>query len=188
MHLFCLVLSYTDMVQSCVDIVNVQQRGANESLVGYQVIVPEYNFSCNGRITGYLISLDLKVDTNDSAGYPSIQIWRPTNQGSTVYSMVGSACALTTDAVTNVTGNDGPYHLGNVSCTENNRTEFQSGDVIGYYQDDSLHYQLWNNATIGYTSYGIMNSSLTRINISSADHIFESMQPLIQVIYGKIKF
>ena len=164
--------------QSCVDVVNVHQQGTNASFSCSQVIVPEYNFSCDGRITGYLMRL--KLNMNSSEGYPTVQVWRLVNQTSSIYRIVGTACA--SPIIINITGDI----LGNVSCTGTNRTEFQTGDVIGYRQDNLLHYQLWNNATIGYTSYCSNNTSLTQVNIIS-NRKFESMQPLIQVMYGKMR-
>ena len=123
----------------------------------------------------------------NSTEYPSIQVWRPINQNSTIYNRVGAMCILTADDIVNITENGSLYHLGNIPCTEDNRTEFQSGDVIGYYQSNSSRYQLLNiNATEGYTTYSGKNSSLTSIDISNIDHIYQSTQPLIQVMYGKV--
>ena len=170
-----------DGQSGCVDVVDIQQQGTNASSTSGLVIVPKYNFSCNGRITGYLIRLDVNVV--DLEEYPAIQIWHPISKNSTIYNKVGATCTLTADdIITHITEN-GSYHLGNVSCTGDNKTEFQSGDVIGYYQSNS---SLLNIETEGYTSYIIKNSSLTSINISRVDHMFKS-RPLIQVMYGKLK-
>ena len=118
----------------------------------------------------------------DSKEYPSVQVWRPISQNSTIYNKVGTTCTLTADDITNLTINGSLYNLGNVSCAVDNRTEFQSDDVIGYYQSNSSSL---NIATEGYTSYGSKNSSLTSINISNADYTHKS-KPLIQVLYGKV--
>jgi len=166
--------------QNCFDVVDIQQQGINIFNSGL-VIVPEYNFSCDGRITGYLARLELNVA--DSGEYPTIQIWRPVTQNSTMYNKVGTLCALTASNIINITTNESSY-LVNVSCTGDNRTEFQSGDVIGYYQSNSSHSRLLNVVTEGYTSYSI-NSSLTSIDISNFD-AFRSIQPLIQVMHGKV--
>ena len=172
--------------QSCIDVVDVNQQGANILSTSGLVIVPEYNFSCNGRITGYLIRLEGNANSTDLE-YPSIQVWR---SNSTIYNKVGT-CILTADDIVNITKleNGSLYHLENMSCTGDNRTEFQSGDVIGYYQNNSSHYQLLNiNATEGYTSYySSKNSLLTSINISNVDYAYKSTQPLIQVMYGKVR-
>ena len=172
--------------QSCVDVIDIQQQGTNTSFTSGLVIVPDYNFSCNGRITGYLARLELNME--DSGEYPTIQIWRPIAQNSTIYNKVGTVCTLTADDIINNATNESSYRyrLANVSCTGHgdNRTEFQSGDVIGYYQSNSSQSRLLNIATEGYTSYN-SDSLRTRINISNAD-VYSSIQPLIQVMYGKV--
>ena len=162
----------------CVDTVNVGQRGTNAESTTRQVIVPRIEFSCNGRITGYLISLE---SDSSSGGYPSVQVWHPTS--STVYTRVDTECALTANDISNM----GDYYLGDVSCNGNNRIEFQSGDVIGYHQGDEMRYRLWSIETMGYTSYYHDESNpLTTFNINNVDSTIENRQPLIQVMYGKI--
>ena len=122
----------------------------------------------------------------DSGEYPTIQIWRPVAQNSTMYDKVGTVCALTAYDIINITANESSYCLANVSCTGDNRTEFQSGDVIGYYQNNSLHSRVLNVVTEGYTSYS-SDISFTNINISlKLFNTFRSIQPLIQVMYGKV--
>ena len=167
-------------VLDCVDTVNVRQKGTNAEGTTIQVIVPRFEFSCNGRITGYVISLE---SASSSGGYPSVQVWNPTS--STVYTRVDTECALTANDITEMAVED--YYLGNVSCNGSNRIEFQSGDVIGYHQGDPLHYGLLSIETMGYTSYYHDESNpLTTFNINNVDSTIENRQPLIQVIYGKI--
>ena len=127
------------------------------------------------------------LNVEDSGEYPTIQIWRPIVQNSTIYDKVGTVCTLTADDIINTTTNELSYHLANMSCTGDNRTEFQSGDVIGYYQYNSSHSQLLSVVIEGYTSYRINSSltSLTSINISLFNTL-RSIQPLIQVMYGKV--
>ena len=62
--------------QKCFDTVNVRQRGNNAVPTNRQMIVPRSSFSCNGRVTSYLISLR---PYNTSGGYPSVQVWHPTS-------------------------------------------------------------------------------------------------------------
>ena len=80
------------------------------------------------------------------------------------------------------------YYLGNVSCTGDNRIEFQSGDVIGYYHSNKVRYRLWNIETMGYTSYGrVRNSPPNNFNINGQGiDGTQNRQPLIQVLYGKV--
>ena len=156
----CLVLMVNADIngQSCVDVVNVLQQGINASVTCTQVIVAEYNISCDGRITGYLMHLSL--NKNGSEGYPTVQVWCPINQTSSVYSIVGTAYALSTDNITTNIPGDGFYYLGNVSCTGTNRTEFQTGDVIEYHQ------------MIFYTiDYGIMQLENTHLTAIRTPHL-----------------
>ena len=167
------------------DTVNVRLKGRNPASLDTQVIVPKSSFSCNGRVTGYLISLDR--DSN-SGGYPSIQVWHPTS--STEYTRIDTECALTASDISMMWDYGGDeYYLGNVSCTGSNRIEFQSGDVIGYHHGSFVRYRLWNEKNNQSRSYRRNNSGnlTSTFNISNADDLLNA-QPLIQVMYGKINF
>ena len=145
------------------------------------MIVPNSAFTCNGRVSGYLISLQ---SDSSSGGYPSVQVWHPTS--STEYTRVDTECALTASDISD--GNGGDYYLGNVSCTGNNRIEFQSGDIIGYHHGSPVRYALWNIETNQYRSYRRdSNNPLSSFNINNADDDL-NQQPLIQIMYGKINF
>ena len=168
--------------QSCVDAVSAQQRGNIIEPSIRQVIVPRSHFSCNGRITGYAIGLLASLER--TGDFPVVQVWHPVN--STFYTRVGTACELTEDDINrSIDFNNNEYHLGLVQCPGNNLIEFQSGDVIGFHQSDTLLYQLWSNNTNGYTAYYHRTSSpLVTFDINSAT-IASSRQPLIEVMYGK---
>ena len=73
MNIIIVLYILTD-AQSCVDTVNVQQLGDNRLSSNLYVIVPRNNFSCNGRITGYMASLYLNVDDYvfDECNFPRI--------------------------------------------------------------------------------------------------------------------
>ena len=148
------------------------------------MIVPSSAFSCNGRVTGYLISLE-SVD-DEEGSYPSVQVWHPAS--STEYTRVDTECALTASDISMMRdGNGDDYYLGNVSCTGNNRIEFQSGDIIGYHHGDPLRYRLWNSGTNGYTTYRRSSSNpLNSFNTNNADDTFSDRLPLIQIMFGKI--
>ena len=141
------------------------------------MIVPRSRFSCNGRVTGYLISLE---SASSSGGYPSIQVWHPTS--STQYTRVDTECALTDSDISMIRDN----YLGNVSCTGKNRIEFQPGDVIGYHQSSPVRYQLWSIESNGYTSYYRNTNSPLNTFIINDDQSVSDRQPLIEVMYGKI--
>ena len=148
------------------------------------MIVPNSAFSCNGRVTGYLISL---VPASSSGSYPSVQVWHPTS--STQYTRVDTECALTASNISMMRdGNGDDYYLGSVYCTGNNRIEFQSGDIIGYHHGNEVLYALWNIEANQYTSYRRdSNNPLSSFNINNADDDLNE-QPLIQIMYGKINF
>ena len=148
------------------------------------MIVPRSNFSCNGRVTGYLISLR---PYNSSGGYPSVQVWHPTN--STEYTRVDTECPLTASEISNrmTDGNGGGYFLGTVFCTGDNRIEFQSGDIIGYHHGSAVRYRLWSIDANRYTSYYHNTSNpLNTFSNSSGVQSIEERRPLIEVMYGKI--
>ena len=148
------------------------------------MIITSSSFSCNGRVTGYLISLQL--NNSSESGYPSVQIWHPTS--STEYTRVDTDCTLTASDISMMmdeNGND--YYLGNVSCAGNNTIEFQSGDVFGYHQSRAVRYQLWSIGSNGYTSYyRNTNIPLNTFTISNDVQSVSNRQPLIEVMYGKI--
>ena len=169
--------------QSCVDTVDARQKGDDAARTDTQVIIPDSAFSCNGRVIGYLISLEA---ASSSGSYPSVQVWHPTS--STEYTRVDTECPLTASDISMMRdGNGDDYYLGNVSCTGNNRIEFQSGDIIGYHHGSDVLYQLWNIVSNQYTSYRHTGRSnpLSTFNINNADDDLNE-QPLIQIIYGKI--
>lgn len=193
--------------------VNVQQKGTKRDKFcgNSEVIVPNISLSCNGRITGYSVSLNHnpkndecsedssngsddeywhKQQSYDSeVSYPVIQLWRP-NKNSSVYSMVKALCLLTTRNIRNATDIRGDeYYLGIASCAGNNSVDFQSGDVIGYKYSGGLHYGVWSIKTARYKSYYIKRSlhSNASINLSgNAVKYDDDKQPLIQLIFGKI--
>ena len=158
--------------------VNVHQKGGNPQNTENQVIVPRSNFSCNGRVTGYLISLDQL--SSDSGDYPSIQVWRPSDL--TNYNEI-SRYTLTQNDISDMNS----YYLASVSFTGANRIEFQSGDVIGYHLPNTLRYTIWNIETRGYTSFSISaDNPLSSFDTDNDDSNEDSnRQPLILVLYGK---
>ena len=62
------------------DTVNTQQRGTDQLNNDMYVIVPRSNFSCNGRITGYMASLNQTNDQFDDCANPRIIVWHPLTQ------------------------------------------------------------------------------------------------------------
>ena len=171
--------------QSCADTIDVRQIGTTSVTNPGQVIVPQINFSCSGRITGYAMSLRL-INNNTLPGrYPIIQVWHPTSLRE--YQRVETECPFIFISLSNM---NNLYMLLNVSCTGSNRIEFQSGDVIGYLQPNETSYALWSieNAT-GYMSfYDDREGSPPTVDLHNFtnESVLVNTRPLIEVLYGKI--
>ena len=176
-----------------------------------EIIVPNINLSCNGRVTGYSVSLhhDPKDDNecdedgngsdneyrhkwNNNEGnskIPVIQIWRP-NINSSIYYTVKALClpsALDITRAIDIRGDE--YYLWIVSCVRINSVEFQSGDVIGYKYTNGLRYGVWSIKTARYKSCHIEGSLHGNASINLSDNAVKcdyDKRPLIQLIFGKI--
>ena len=160
------------------DTINVQREGTDGVRNNRYIIVPRSNFSCNGRITGYMVSLNQNDDEFDECNFPSILVWRPMNDEAAMYSISHTYSLSRSDDINRM----GSYYFATIVFTGSDRIEFQSGDVIGYRHRSSPCYTVWSIATAGYTSY--FDDSNT-ININSASQEF-NRQPLIQVVFGMI--
>ena len=153
--------------------VNVQRRGDDHFDDQLQAIVPRSSFSCNGRLTGYLVSLDEDSDEDD---YPHIEIWRPGTLSLT-YRRI-SEYVLTENDITEMDN----YYLANVSFATNETTQLQPGDAIGYYQPANPRYTVWSVNTAGYVSHtATLRGGIFLINRLDREN---NRQPLIQVLYG----
>ena len=159
--------------------VNVQRQGDFQLNINsqLQVIFPMNNFSCNGRITGYMASLYQENNGND---YPSIQVWHR-NQ-SMFYTKINEYTLMEND-ITEMRN----YYFANVSFTANETIEFQAGDILGYYHPFSPRYTIWVINNPGFISHGIRENS-SRFNITSSTLTSNQRQPLIQLLFGMIIF
>ena len=165
--------------QSCVDMVNVQRQGDNQLNANRQVLVPRITFSCAGRLTGYLISLDQDTNGND---YPHIEIWRPVTSRSDPSTYIRiSEYILTENDITEMNN----YYFANVSFAINETSQLWPGDVIGYYQPPNPYYTIWSIDTTGYISNIISTDTFRMfIYVASISDTVNDRQPLIQVLYG----
>ena len=158
---------------------SVNQRGQVTMDSGRQVIVPNARFNCNGRITNVAVSMKGLLSIN----YPIFQVWRPFLSFSRIYLKIGEV-QLSDGKLTNV--GQGSYIYANMSLNSSSQIEFQSGDVIGYYQPSNA-LKIWNIQTDGYTSYSYtVTTPLTLIDINSEEIIKTNYQPLIKVMFGEI--
>ena len=79
------------------------------------------------------------------------------------------------------------YYHASLSLNSSSQIEFQSGDVIGYYQPSDPQRLIWSIQTSGYTSYSnSVTSPSTSIDTNNVDNIETNRQPLIAVMFGKI--
>ena len=73
-----------------------------------------------------------------------------------------------------------------IILTGKNRTEFQSGDVVGYYHPPQSRYQVRDVPTRGYVLYRFDGSPAPNsVNLSAANRTFDYRQPLLQITVGK---
>ena len=147
-----------------------------------QVIVPNTRFNCNGRVTNVAVSMKHWLRGTD---YPMFQVWRPiiTSFQSNNYNKIGEV--QLSDGNLKVV-DKGSYIYADISLNSSSQIEFQSGDVIGYYQP-SNSYLIWITRTSGYTSYSNnITSPLTTMDISHVDNVYDNYQPLIEIMFGKI--
>ena len=161
--------------------VNTQQRGSIQLNANSLVIIPRSFFSCYGRLTGYLVSLNQEGIGHD---YPHIQMWRPdfiSEQNRPAYIRI-SDYVLTENDIIRMEN----YYFANVSFAMNETTQLQSGDFIGYYQPPSPRYTVWSINTTSYVSFNITTEEYqdTIITKSILNYVNDS-QPLIQVLYGR---
>ena len=165
--------------QTCLSNPNVNQRGQVTIDRGRQVIVPNATFNCNGRITNVAISMKGWLGATN---YPMFQVWHPIT--TTTYSKIGEV--QLSDGSLKVV-DEGSYYYANTSLNSNSQIEFQSGNVIGYYQPSNAR-QIWNIRTNGYTSYSsTVKSPLSSFDINNVDNTHDNYQPLIAVMFGKVK-
>ena len=165
--------------QNCVDMVNIQQRGDDQLHPNNQVIIPMSNTSCNGRITGFMMSLSKR---QKGTNYPRIEVWNPTSSP-TEFKM-GGMYTLAERDITRMTN----YYFGNVSFAENKTIKFENGSFIGIYLPPNPHYTVWSINSTGYsyyTSRRILPSM--NLNITRAFNVYNVVndQPLIQIVFGK---
>jgi len=177
--LLIVVLLYTIGGQGCINNPNVNQRGSDLIDSGRQVIVPSTRINCVGRITGFVVSMEfIRHFTNN---FPRIEIWRPSSPGSSVYSNLGY---VTLSRGTLIGDPTSGYYFLRLSII--NSSDFQFGDVIGYYQPSQPRRVIWNINTTGYTSYSNnVNSPSNTIDINDVDHVERDRQPLIELQFGK---
>ena len=168
--------------ESCFEQVAVQQIGAERASQERQIIVPRASFTCNGRITGITASMDRN---NGGVNDPYVEVWHPTTPGSDVFDKVGEAQLVESEVVEEVDNNNKTYWLINITLNDDDRIEFEAGDVIGFYHPPDSRYGVWAIKTTGYTAFFYILSTPSRtINLEKSDISQASTQPLMQFTVG----
>ena len=123
------------------------------------------------------------MDGKLGSNLPLFQVWHPTSLNSNTYNKTGEVL-LAGGNYRSIDDSRGYYYA---TISLNSQIEFQSGDVIGYYQPFNPKRLIWSIQTSGYTSYShTTTSSLTSININNLNNNEIDRQPLIEVMFGKI--
>ena len=160
--------------------VNVQQQGVVPLRPNNQVIIPMSNAFCNGRITGFMMSLSKR---QNGTKYPKIEVWNPTRRPRR-FEMQGKY-TLAERHITRMTN----YSFANVSFAESKAIKFENGSFIVIYLPRYPHYTVWSINTTGYSYYTTrrmfpsMNFNITRA--FNVYNVVNDSQPLIQIVFGK---
>ena len=168
-------------LQTCVDNPSVDQIGDVSIDSGRQVIVPNTRLNCNGRIKNVRVSM---IFEGFSGNFPLFQVWHPTPLNSSMYNKTHEVQLPSGDFIFEGFSS---YFSASLSLDGSSQIEFQSGDVIGYYQPSNPRRSLRSIPTSGYISYSnTVASPSTSININNVDNTEIDRQPLIEITFGKI--
>ena len=164
----------------CIECINVQQRSNIRVPSNNLVIIPRLKFSCNGRISSVRAGLDR---VQRFSNFLNFQLWRPLSSSTPIYSKVGEIHLESDYQVT-----EGYNNLeATIILTGEKGIEFQPGDIIGYYQPPRSRYRVLYVNTMGYVFYRFNGTSPPNtLNLSEANIVHNSRQPLLQFTFGKI--
>ena len=125
------------------------------------------------------------IRLNSGNNFPLFQVWRPISLNSSIYNKIGEVQLPPGDCITVLILFN--YYFANLSLNTSSQIEFQSGDVIGYYQSSDPQRLIWSIQTSGYTSYSYnVTSPTTSIDTNNTSSVEANSQPLIEVKFGKI--
>ena len=168
--------------QNCTDSVDIRLNGDDQLRNGRLAIVPHLNFTCNGRITNIRAKLGI---VTISTRFPYIQIWRPSSPGSVTYTKIDEVQLQFSQIILiSLTRPE-----ANITLTGDNRIEFQSRDVVGYYHPSNAPVGIRTINTRGYIQYEFNGSpTLTSVDLSTVadNRINNERQPLIQFMISKL--
>ena len=166
--------------QTCTDSVNVHQIGEDQLLSnGGVAIVPRFNFTCNGRISNIRVRV---IQKNSGNQFPYIQVWRPSLSSTVTYDRVGQVQVQANQLIRPPPER---WLEANISLTSNNRLQFQSGDVIGFYHPPNFNNEIRTIRTNGYVLHQFEGFNPSPLTLNDATYVLTNRQPLIQFKIGK---
>jgi len=183
-YVHLLLIFHSIAGQTCIDDVdNVQQVGDNFISPYRTIIVPRLNFPCNGKIINIRVGINHTSDSTlttaiTGTNFPYIQVWR-WSSNSQLYSLVNEVHIQSNHLSTQLT-----YLEANISLTDDNRIQFLSGDVIGFYNPLDTGYVIRDIATTGYVYYVFRGPNASSLDISTGV-ASQRRQPLIQFSLGE---
>ena len=167
--------------QTCIDNVDdFQQTGSDVIRDNRLVIIPNLNFTCNGRITNIQIGIILN---GNRSGNSYVDVWRP-SPGSQMYSLV-SYTEILPLYISQTPGGGGTFLEANISLNGGSRLQFQSGDVIAFFLSNNAQYRIRYISTAGYMLYVFAATSDSSLNLTDADGVINARQPMIKITLGK---
>ena len=185
MHTFTVVWTSLLGGGSCFKQVSVQQIGTAALLPRLQIIVPRANFTCNGRITGITASM-MKVGSDGTD--PSVEVWHPRTPSMDVFDKIGEVQLVESEVVEEVDNNNNTYWLVNITVNDDDRIEFEAGDVVGYFHPPDTRYRVWSIETEGYRIFANeFSNALNIMDLTNKDISVNNRQPLIQFTIGMNK-
>ena len=143
-------------------------------------LIPDWNFTCNGTITSFLLGADIR--SSGVSLYPEVQIWRRTNSSFPVREYV----KVWSEEIRLDPGYFSPsgvleYHLSNPF-------DFQAGDIFGVYQPSQsngvvrIYYK--DNDNTAPVAYRRTDATGSRFNIDSGFSITLQQLILISPVTG----
>ena len=107
-------------------------------------------------------------------------MWRRVNS---VYERIGEAQLQSANQVTTGSRN---FRVANIILTGNNRIQFRSGDVVGYYHPFQSRYQLRDMSSSNkYVIHRFDGSLPNRVRLRNSNAKLEGRRPLLQFTIGK---
>ena len=166
---------------SCFEKVTVQQKGTKVFHSWSHFIIPQANFTCNGRITSVIASMSM---VRNNGTNPFVEVWHPTSPDMDVLNKVGEVQLVESKVVEEVNNDGSTYWLVNITLNDDDRIEFEAGDVIGYYHPPDSRYLVWNIASMGCQIIANNFANASSVINFVKDTSLNNLQSLIRVTIG----